>query len=64
MKPGNVVEYAVTGGHRLGAVLDLVGKSKLLVVNASGDENRPAIDDVTFTLSNVFDANDRGARNE
>lgn len=61
MNPGSVVEYAVADGHRLGAVLDVIGKTKLLVLTATGDENRPTFDDISFTLTGCFGTHDRGA---
>lgn len=61
MKPGNVVEYATADGHRLGAVTQTIGKTKLVVITESGDENRPERDDVTLTLAGNFDPDDRKA---
>lgn len=61
MKPGNVVEYATADGHRLGAVTGTVGKTKLVVVTEDGDENRPARENVTFTLASDFDPKDKKA---
>lgn len=63
MKPGHVVEFVTGEERRLGAVLDVVGKVKLLVLTSDGSEQRPTRDDITFTLAGNFERGDRdGAR--